>query len=304
MEAAAILPGPAAPPQRPIMRYHGGKFRLAGWIISFFPPHQVYVEPYGGAASVLMRKPPSFAEIWNDLDDEVVNLFRVLRDPVAAAELRRQCELTPFARAEFEDAYQPTDDRIERARRLLVRSWMGHGASGVRAHKTGFRVNPHRQRTTAAMDWESWPEAVPAFVERLRKVKIERRPAMKLIDTHDRVGVLIYLDPPYVFSTRSQKRVGNDLYHGYRHEMTDADHAALLERVNAARAMVVISGYPSALYDHALAGWERHETLAFADRGGGAQRSSGSIRPASPRVRASTPARARRCSRGLLNERP
>lgn len=256
-------------PSRPVMRYHGGKWRLADWIISFFPAHQVYIEPFGGAASVLLRKPQAFAEIWNDLDDEVVNIFRVLRDPVRAHELRRRCELTGYARTEFEDAYLPTDDLIERARRMLIRSWMGHGASGVRAHRTGFRVNPHRQRTTAAMDWESWPEQIPLFVERLRRVKIERRPAAKLIADHNRDGVLIYCDPPYMFATRSQKRVGNDLYHGYRHELTDAQHAALLEQLISARAMIVLSGYGSALYDTMLAGWQRHETHAFADRGGG-----------------------------------
>lgn len=265
MSAATAL---AAAPHRPVMRYHGGKWRIADWIISFFPAHQVYVEPFGGAASVLLRKPPSFAEIWNDLDDEVVNLFRVLRDRESAAELQRRCELTPFARSEFAEAYLPTEDRIERARRLLVRSWMGHGASGVRAHKTGFRVNPHRQRTTAAMDWEGWPQEIPNFVARLRKVKIESRPAAKLIASHDREGVLIYLDPPYVFSTRSQKRKGNDLYHGYRHEMSDADHAALLDQVGGAQAMVVISGYASPLYEKRLSSWQRHETVAFADRGG------------------------------------
>lgn len=270
---ATVLPGPAATPHRPVMRYHGGKWRLADWIISFFPEHQIYVEPFGGAASVLMRKPPVFAEIWNDLDDEVVHLFRLLRDPVTAHELRRRCELTPYARTEFDDAYLPTDDPIERARRLLIRSWMGHGASGVRAHRTGFRVNPHRQRTTSAMDWFGWPSEIPLFCARLEKVKIERRPAAKLIAAQDREGVLIYCDPPYVFSTRSQKRVGNDLYHGYRHELTDADHAALLEQLVACRSMIVLSGYSSELYHRALAGWTRHETKAFADRGGGAHRS-------------------------------
>lgn len=253
--------------RRPVMRYHGGKWRLASWVISHFPPHRVYVEPYGGAGSVLLKKAPAFAEIYNDLDDGIVNLFRVLRDPEQAEQLRRLCELTPFARAEFQAAYELTDDPIEAARRILVRSWMGHGASGVRQHKTGFRVNPHRQRTTATMDWNGWPEAVPAMVRRLRDVTIEHRPAVEIIAQQDDPHTLFYLDPPYPFSTRSQKRKRGDLYHGYRHEMKDADHEAMLELVGRLEGMVVISGYGCELYDDALADWRRVETKAFADRG-------------------------------------
>lgn len=161
---------------RPVMRYHGGKWRLASWVISHFPPHRCYVEPFGGAASVLLKKPRSFAEIYNDLDDDIVNVFRILRDPEQAALLKKNCELTPFARTEFLGAYTETREPLEKARRILTRSWMGHGASGVRKHRTGFRVNPHRQRTTAAGDWMGWPRAIEAFTERLRGVVIEMRP--------------------------------------------------------------------------------------------------------------------------------
>lgn len=254
--------------RRPIMRYHGGKWRLAPWIIEKMPPHRVYIEPFAGAASVLLRKPPSFAEVINDLDDMVVNVFRVLRDPDLARELQRRCVLTPFARSEFDLAYQPTDDAIEAARRTLVRSWMGHGAAGVRAHRAGFRVNPHRQRTTAADDWAGWAPCIAAFTARLRNVTIEKRPAGKLIADHDRPDVLIYADPPYLFGVRSQKRKGSDLYHGYNHEMTDADHVALIAQLRGCSgAMVMLSGYASALYDEGLTGWARFETEAFADRG-------------------------------------
>lgn len=255
-------------PTRPVMRYHGGKWRLAPWIVQYLPPHRCYVEPFGGAASILLRKPRSFAEIYNDMDEEIVNVFRVLREPASAEALRRRCELTPFARSEFLLAYEPSDDPVERARRILVRSWMGHGASGVRAHKTGFRVNPHRQRTTAAGDWMGWPSAIDAFVERLRGVTIEMRPATRLIETHDRPDTLFYVDPPYMFDTRSQKRKGNDLYHGYVHELSDDDHARLLDQLTSLSGMVVLSGYPSPLYDKKLAAWDRVTKQALADRGG------------------------------------
>lgn len=255
-------------PRRPIMRYHGGKWRLASWIISHLPPHRCYVEPFGGAASVLLKKPRSFAEIYNDLDVDVVNVFRILQEPAAALELKRRCEMTPFARAEFDLAYEVSTDPIEAARRILIRSWMGHGASGVRAHRTGFRVNPHRQRTTAAGDWAGWPHAIPAFTDRLRGVILEMRPAAKVIADHDRPDTLYFIDPPYMFETRSQKRKGSDLYHGYKHELSDDDHAALLDQLCGLCGMVVLSGYASDLYEARLGGWQRIEKEAFADRGG------------------------------------
>ncbi|WP_315792310.1 DNA adenine methylase [Bradyrhizobium sp. SZCCHNRI1002] len=253
---------------RPVMRYHGGKWRLAPWIIEHLPAaHRCYVEPFGGAGSVLLRKPRSFAETYNDLDGDIVNVFRVLRDPEAAERLKIACELTPFARSEFEAAYEKAADPVERARRILIRSWMGHGASGVRQHRTGFRVNPHRQRTTAAGDWRGWPEAIESFVDRLRGVTIESRPAIDVMKVHDRHDTLFYVDPPYMFDTRSQKRKRGDLYHGYNHELTDQDHIELIEFLLSVSGMVVLSGYASSLYDAKLLGWRRAEKEAQADRG-------------------------------------
>ena len=106
---------------RPALRYHGGKFRLAPWVIKHFPPHQCYVEPFGGAASVLLLKPRAYAEVYNDLDADIVNFFAVLRDPAARARLVDACRLTPYARQEFEQAYEPNDCAIERARRTAIR---------------------------------------------------------------------------------------------------------------------------------------------------------------------------------------
>lgn len=100
-------------PDRPVLRWHGGKWLLAPWIISHFPAHNVYVEPFGGAGSVLMRKERSYAEVWNDLDGDVVNLFRVLRTS-DADRLVALCRLTPFSREGFEESYAETPDDIER----------------------------------------------------------------------------------------------------------------------------------------------------------------------------------------------
>ncbi|ADJ23002.1 D12 class N6 adenine-specific DNA methyltransferase [Hyphomicrobium denitrificans ATCC 51888] len=254
-------------PSRPVLRYHGGKWRLAPWIISHFPPHRIYVEPYGGAASVLLRKPRAYCEIYNDLDDEIVSLFRLLRDPAKAERLRDLVAMTPYARAEFEEAYGETADEFERSRRTLVRSWMGHGSSGLRGHKTGFRLGSKREHTTSSIDWANWPKALPAIVDRLQGVMIEKRPALSLLERHDEPDTLFYVDPPYVFSTRSQKRLGGDLYHGYRHEMSDDDHGQLLDCLSSRVGMVVLSGYRSKIYDDALGRWHRIDLQARADRG-------------------------------------
>lgn len=251
-------------PTRPLMRYHGGKWQLAPFVLAHLPPHRRYVEPFGGAASILLLKPRAHAEIYNDLDGDLVALFRLMRDPEQAATLVTQLELTPYAREEFDLSYQSTDDPLERARRLLVRSWMGHGSSGLRAHRTGFRLGKC-ENTGPPTNWRNFPGALPAIVDRLRGVAIECRPAAEIIARHDGEDVLFYLDPPYPFGVRSQKRRRGDLYHGYRHELDDEGHRALLAQIVALRGMVVLSGYPSALYDDALSGWERAETSAYAD---------------------------------------
>lgn len=175
-------------PTRPVLRWHDGKWLLAPWIISHFPPHRIYVEPFGGAASVLMRKPRCHGEVYNDLDDEVVTLFRVLRGR-RAPELRRALELTPFARVEFREAYEPTDDAVEQSRRLIVRSFMGFGsnahASQAKGHRsTGSRASSNRSGTTPAQDWANYPAALEALVARLAGVVIENRDAALVMAKH------------------------------------------------------------------------------------------------------------------------
>mgnify|MGYP001575138488 CR=1 FL=1 len=252
---------------RPALRWHGGKWLLAPWIVAHFPPHRVYVEPFGGAASVLLRKPRSYAEIYNDLDGDVVNLFRVLRDPAQAAELESRLRLTPFARAEFEESYKSAANPVERARRLVARSFMGFGSDGHNAAvKTGFRANSNRSGTTPARDWANWPDGVAALTARLQGVVIERREAIAVSRQHDGPDTLHYFDPPYLPEVRSNKsRRGKIKYHAYAHEMTRADHVRLLDAIEGLQGMVVLSGYPSALYAGALADWRRIERAAMAD---------------------------------------
>lgn len=244
---------------RPVLRYHGARRNLPPWIQQFFPPHMVYVEPFGGGASVLLRKPRAHGEVYNDLSGDIVNLFRVLQQEDSAARLAQLLVVTPYAREEFHLAYEPTDDPIERARRTLIRAEMGFGSAGATKRSTGFRIDTVRNYGTAMSVWARVPEKIMGFVQRLQGVLIENHDALKVIAAHDTPRTLFYVDPPYVHATR-EVHAARGRY--YEHEMTDADHERLLEVLRGVDGMVVLSGYPCALYDDALAGWQRHETEA------------------------------------------
>jgi DNA adenine methylase len=166
--------------------------------------------------------------------------------------------LTPFARDDFQEAYCPIDDPVERARRLIVRSFMGFGSNGHN-RKTGFRANSNRSGTTPARDWANYPDALARIVERLNGVVVEHRDAKEVMAAHDTPQTLHYVDPPYVLSTRSD--AGSD----YAHELSDDDHAELLEFLKTLRGTVVLSGYPHDLYDASLRDWRRIERPALAD---------------------------------------
>lgn len=241
---------------RPLVRYHGGKWMLAPWITAHFPPHRCYVEPFGGGGSVLLRKTRSYAEVYNDLGGEIVNLFRVARDD--GERLAMLCELTPFARTEFMDSYNPDACPLEQARRTLVRSFMGFGSNSLH-QKTGFRANSNRSGTTPAHDWMNYPDALRVTIQRLRGVVIENRDAMACMLHHDTPETLHYADPPYVLSTRSDDKSD------YPHEMTDADHANFAEQLGALKGMVIVSGYRCDAYDELFKGWRRVDKSAFAD---------------------------------------
>ncbi len=254
-------------PGRPVLRWHGGKWRLAPWIIGHFREHRVYTEVYGGAASVLMRKPRSYAEIYNDLDGEVVNLFRVLQNPDAAGRLRDLLRVTPFAREEFNLAYAPAAEPVERARRLVILGFMGFGSNGHNtAVRTGFRAASKRSGTTPAHDWAGWPEHMQSMIERLRGVVIESKPAVEVLARHDAPDTLHYVDPPYVHETRGRHNVKGSRERDYRHEMDALDHRELSRVLHGLAGAVVLSGYPCALYDEDLyKDWMRVEKNAMAD---------------------------------------
>lgn len=255
----------------PLLRWHGGKWLLAPWIIAKFPKHQCYVEPFGGAASVLLRKDRSYSEVYNDLDQILVGLMRVLRDPAQGSELVRQLELTPFARDEFELAYVATDDPVEAARRTIVRSFMGFGSDSTSGHyRTGFRSNTTRMGGTPARAWSNYPDALRLIIERIDGVTLENRPAIDVMRQYDQPNALHYVDPPYHPSTRSsgnRRRCGpgTAAWHVYRHELEHEGHVALLAALVNLQGMVALSGYATELYDDTLVGWRRLTRDAYAD---------------------------------------
>lgn len=259
-----------ATPSRPILRYHGGKWRLAPWIVAQFPPHRVYVEPFGGAASVLLSKPRCYAEVYNDLDGEIVNLFTQARD--AGPELRRLIELTPYSRADFDLSFQPTDDPLERARRTIVRSQMGFGGNLTRPNRdqspqrTGFRSYTAVGRgSTPAGDWRNYADSFVEIIERLRGVVIENRDALAVMTEHDSADTLHYVDPPYVHSTRGFDAGGT--HRAYRYEMTDEDHRKLAAHLETLAGAVIVSVYDCELYREIFEGWDRIQRDTHADGG-------------------------------------
>ena len=250
---------------RPALRYHGGKFRLAKWVMQFFPPHRIYTEAFGGAAGVMLQKPRSHGEIYNDLDGDIVTFFRCLQSPELRDRLVQACTFTPYARHEFDLAWQPSEDPVERARRVCIRSQMGFGSAGATKGSTGFRIDTMRRYSTAQMDWAAYPPVLLDVAERFQAVLIENRPAVDVMQQHDSDETLHFVDPPYVHSTRALRNAKGC----YRHEMSDDDHVELLDVLARLQGMVVLSGYETELYADALPGWQAHTTQARISAGRG-----------------------------------
>ena len=244
----------------PLFQYFGGKWLLAPWILSHIPNHRTYVELFGGGGSVLLRKPRSHNEVYNDLDTEIVNVFRVLRD--YPQELLRVLDLTPFSRDEYYLACEPCDagNAVERARRAIVRAFFGFGCTAVfNKGRPGFRVGDGtgERRVSAATTWQKYPDALLAIVDRMKGVVVENRDALEVIPIWDREDAVFYLDPPYLADLRRSPNI-------YNCEMTEAQHVALLEVACKIKGTVLISGYASDMYDRMLSGWERYEKSMLA----------------------------------------
>lgn len=240
---------------RPPVPYFGSKSTLAPWIVSLLPRHEHYVEPFAGSLAVLFAKAPSRMETVNDLDHELVTFWRVLRD--RPDELIRACALTPHSRAELDATWEPTTDELELARRIWCR--LAQGRSGT-LRKTGWRhyIDPAGSVTSMPGYLEAYRDRLAAAAERLMTVSLECRPALELIAAYgSRPGVLLYVDPPYLGSTRGWGR-------NYRVEMKDdQEHRDLAAALWDCSATVVLSGYDSPLYAELYEGWHRYASATW-----------------------------------------
>ena len=235
------------------MRYYGGKFRLAPWIIAHFPPHECYVEPFCGASSVFLRKWPAAIEVINDRDQDVINFFRVLREQ--ADNLIRAIFVTPYSRTEFDLAWEMVDSNpLEQARRYYVRAQQGW--SGGRAESSGWRLqHSSNGGKSVTKEWGRVEHLYP-IVQRLKHAIVENDDALTIIERYDRPHTLFYLDPPYLAECK------NPRYNKYQCEVDYNYHCRLLEALQKIQGMAIISGYPSDLYDRYLGHWQRHQTEA------------------------------------------
>lgn len=248
--------------RRPVLRYQGGKFRIADWIIPFFPKHKIYVEPFGGSGSVLFQKPRSHQEIYNDIDCEVVHVFKVLRDKEKAKVLQRLLELTPWSRQEYYESCQVSDkdDDIEKARKTIARSYMSISAGGIVRKNSGFQTQTKKAEYNVPQckAWTNYPQQITEFCKRLQGVVIENKDGMEVIKQYDTDKTLHYVDPPYVLSTwnKQDKSVYKSLF-------TDEKHAELIELLKTVKGYVVLSGYKTDIYMDLLKDWhmEKKETI-------------------------------------------
>lgn len=245
---------------RPPIVYFGGKIRLAERLIALMPEHRHYVEPYCGSLAVLLAKPPVTHETVNDLDGDLMTFWRVLRD--RPADLERVCALTPHSRGEYEASRGSLDglDDLERARRIWVQ--LTQSRAGLR-RRAGWRyiLNPAATSSSMPTYLAGYGSRIAAAAERIAAVTLECRPALDVVADFGRhPGVLLYVDPPYSPDTREPGL--------YLHEMTRADHEALLEALLACNSAVMLSGYASPLYDETLTGWHRTEIPTSTGQGG------------------------------------
>jgi DNA adenine methylase len=240
--------GTTARIDRPVLRYLGGKWRIAKWILQYFAAHHIYVEPYAGGASLLFRKASAPVEVLNDLDGEVINFFHILR--TRTKELIQLIERTPYARAEVLNSWEPAvGEPLEQARRFYVRCWQAFGPPTAQARTTGWRFQRNSRRSPV----KSWNDTdrLWAVAGRLKQVHIECSDALGVIRRFDSPETLFYVDPPYVASTRT----ASTRFRGYRHEMTDEQHVQLADLLKNVQGMVMLSGYTSPLYEMLYSGW-------------------------------------------------
>lgn len=238
-----------------VLKYPGAKNRLAPWICEYIPKHDVYLEPFAGSLAVLFNKKRSHIETVNDIDGEIVNFFRILRD--RSAELERAIELTPYSRSEYKAAYESANDDLERARRFAVKCWMGFGCGNL--YQNGFKSGQQTNSPNPAKAWSELPETLKLATDRLKGVQIENLPALELIERYNTKDVFIYADPPYLHGIRKN--------YLYKFEMQDAEHEELLRVLVGHPGKILLSGYDNDMYNDMLPKWHKVYKATRAEGG-------------------------------------
>ncbi len=245
-----------------VLKYPGSKWNIAGQLVELMPPHHSYLEPYFGSGAVLFNKAPSAIETVNDLDGDVVNLFRCIQQD--SERLARLVMTTPFSREVYDGQFESDNSyasQYQRAAGFMVRLWQAHGSRND-GYKAGWKYDAAgREKMYSLWNWYRLPEWIIEIAERLRKVQIENRPALEVIQRFDYSNVFMYIDPPYLLGTRLGKRKQ------YRHEMTDTDHEELLQAILRSRAKIMVSGYESDMYSEYLREWHKESFTSCAEGG-------------------------------------
>lgn len=230
--------------KRIVFGWYGGKFSHLDWLLPLLPSCHHYCEPFAGSGAVLINREPASVETYNDLDGDVVNFFRVLRDH--HEKLIRAITLTPFSREEYHQAIHGGThdiDEIEQARRFYIRARQTR--TGLAQTASLGRWANCKNTSRAGMSgvvsrWLGGVDGLDDIAQRLIRVQIENRPAIDVIRLYDSPQTLFYCDPPYLHATRGDAKA-------YGFEMDENQHREFAEVANECKGMVAVSGY-----DHPL----------------------------------------------------
>ena len=236
--------------RRIVFGWYGGKFSHLDWLLPLLPKCHHYCEPFAGSAAVLINRPPAPVETYNDIDGDVVNFFRILRDQ--HDELIRAIALTPFSREEYHLAIYGYEDGIgdvERARRFYIRARQTR--TGLAQTASLGRWANCKDTSRAGMSgvvsrWLGGVGVLDEIAQRLLRVQIENRPAVDVIKLYDGPQTLFYCDPPYLHATRGDSKA-------YGFEMTEGEHRQFAAAVNQCKGMVAVSGYDHSSMDEMFA---------------------------------------------------
>lgn len=254
---------------KPILRYFGSKHKASKHLIPMLPKHTIYCEPYGGSAGLLMNKPPCAIEYYNEIDPRIYNLFRVIKDKRSMLQLCEQLRQVTWCKQVWEDAFEIADDPVIDALNVLIRSWMSFSPVGIFRQNSGYRDGAYDKTNVSSGHqtiWNNLPTRIKFAHKRFQFCHLSNLDAitfLDIIERHHGEHAFIYVDPPYLHTTRCETK-------GYSSELSQEDHAVLLDKLQTASANVLLSGYENSLYQSILVDWKvkRFQTCIASKRGG------------------------------------